>query len=288
MDNEKWDAWGDIHTDPDQQKRIARAYKADCTPLSISEEDCTGIFQGSHGRYATTLTDCNCVDFKRRKIPCKHMYRLAIDLGLFGNKSQAKSDQFARKVPKGEREELAISMISRIENYPDEIQVEIKKILLDYLYHNHKPAYYEDARKLFCTVEDGLFQGDPCRSHFLDGYIRKLRKDEIVELVKTNGDEFPPDCKKKEDMINWVISNTDKYGEKLLPYCLKITPTPEMNQVALSIYKYLHRKFDEEAHKELFFDPEDGCTKWLEKGFPDDFETGLLNLFGTNPLTKSK
>ena len=67
MDNEKWDAWGDIHTDPDQQKRIARAYKADCTPLSISEEDCTGIFQGSHGRYATTLTDCNCVDFKRRK-----------------------------------------------------------------------------------------------------------------------------------------------------------------------------------------------------------------------------
>ena len=105
------------------------------------------------------------------------MYRLAIDLGLFGNKSQAKSDQFARKVPKGEREELAISMISRIENYPDEIQVEIKKILLDYLYHNHKPAYYEDARKLFCTVEDGLFQGDPCRSHFLDGYIRKLRKD---------------------------------------------------------------------------------------------------------------
>ena len=57
-----------------------------------------------------------------------------------------------------------------------------------------------------------------------------------------------------------------------------------MDTVALSVCKYLHRKFDEEAHRISFFDPEDGCTKEIEKGFPDDFETSLLDMFGTNQL----
>lgn len=32
--------------------------------------------------YRTTLTQCECVDFRMRGKPCKHMYRLAMELGL--------------------------------------------------------------------------------------------------------------------------------------------------------------------------------------------------------------
>lgn len=33
--------------------------------------------------YYTTLTSCTCPDFKERDVPCKHMYRLANELGYF-------------------------------------------------------------------------------------------------------------------------------------------------------------------------------------------------------------
>jgi len=38
---------------------------------------------GNINKYAVSLTGCDCVDFKRRSLPCKHMYRLACELGVF-------------------------------------------------------------------------------------------------------------------------------------------------------------------------------------------------------------
>lgn len=82
MSNELWSKWSDIHGLPDQQKRIASAKKSACTPVSLDPSTCTGIFKGSSGTHTTSLDHCSCVDFNRRKLPCKHMYRLAMELGL--------------------------------------------------------------------------------------------------------------------------------------------------------------------------------------------------------------
>ena len=38
--------------------------------------------QGQNGTYHVTLESCTCPDFRSRHIPCKHMYRLALQLGL--------------------------------------------------------------------------------------------------------------------------------------------------------------------------------------------------------------
>ena len=73
--------WVGVNDSPDQIKRLESAKKSACTPLSISQEDGAAIFSGSHGTYSTTLESCTCVDFSRRKLPCKHMFRLAIELG---------------------------------------------------------------------------------------------------------------------------------------------------------------------------------------------------------------
>lgn len=35
------------------------------------------------GKYLVTLESCTCEDYKRRRLPCKHMYRLAQRLSLF-------------------------------------------------------------------------------------------------------------------------------------------------------------------------------------------------------------
>lgn len=86
MAENSFQIWDDvIHTMPDQMKRIASAKKAATSPNSIDKENKTGVFEGSGKEpYHVTLESCTCGDFKRRKLPCKHMYRLAMELGEFG------------------------------------------------------------------------------------------------------------------------------------------------------------------------------------------------------------
>lgn len=66
----------------ERKKREVKAASAECVPISISAEDQSGIFEGTTKKYNTYLDFCECTDFRRRHFPCKHMYRLAQELGL--------------------------------------------------------------------------------------------------------------------------------------------------------------------------------------------------------------
>lgn len=45
--------------------------------------------------YHTTLNDCTCPDFQRRHQPCKHMYRIALELGLLSDLGEQANAQIA-------------------------------------------------------------------------------------------------------------------------------------------------------------------------------------------------
>ena len=71
-----------IHDRKDQIARFKRAQSEDVTPTSIDQNAFIGFFPGEDGRpYETTLDKCDCMDFQRRGLPCKHMYRLALETG---------------------------------------------------------------------------------------------------------------------------------------------------------------------------------------------------------------
>ena len=77
-----WNVWSEIHSSPGQETRLDSARAAACTPLRVSPDCGTAEFKGSKGVYQTSLNSCGCEDFRRRNIPCKHMYRLALELEL--------------------------------------------------------------------------------------------------------------------------------------------------------------------------------------------------------------
>lgn len=79
--NEEWEP--SIHFDPEQIKRQKSAVTAKLTPVSIDPITCSGYFKGSKSTYSTTLNTCTCIDFSRRNLPCKHIYRLAHELNQF-------------------------------------------------------------------------------------------------------------------------------------------------------------------------------------------------------------
>ena len=69
---------GDVDNDPKQIARQKKAMTKECDPIKI--ENSIGEFKGSSGNYNTSLTDCTCTDFKIRRLPCKHIYRLRMEL----------------------------------------------------------------------------------------------------------------------------------------------------------------------------------------------------------------
>lgn len=77
-------------------KRLMSARAADMTPLSVDKNTLSGRFAGGSGSiYETTLEDCTCIDFAMSggKRACKHMLRLAMELGVYPNDGMASDIQ---------------------------------------------------------------------------------------------------------------------------------------------------------------------------------------------------
>lgn len=71
--------FADLHAKPSQLKRQKsatsipiRSEHLDISSSSVAIKD-----------YAVSLDSCTCIDFQRRRLPCKHMYRLAHELKMF-------------------------------------------------------------------------------------------------------------------------------------------------------------------------------------------------------------
>ena len=67
--------------------RRNKALSGELTPISVDRENRTGKFVGSKANvYDTSLDSCTCVDFivnLGQQKPCKHMIRLAMELGEY-------------------------------------------------------------------------------------------------------------------------------------------------------------------------------------------------------------
>lgn len=77
----------DIDSHPEQLKRLESAKSAKMSPLSIDYINKTARFSGSgKNPYETTVDSCTCKDFYVRQLPCKHIYRLRIELEIYAQK----------------------------------------------------------------------------------------------------------------------------------------------------------------------------------------------------------
>ena len=83
-----WDEWDEsIHRADGQYDRMVRAQTHNIDILSYDAKWKKAKVIGTKGDlYTTSCKECDCPDFQRRHLPCKHMYYLAMTLD--GNVSQ--------------------------------------------------------------------------------------------------------------------------------------------------------------------------------------------------------
>ena len=78
-----WDA--SIHNDFEQLKRIAFSQRIKPENITLSPDGESAEIVGTDGVYDVTLSRCTCYDFQSRNLPCKHIYRLASELGYLSD-----------------------------------------------------------------------------------------------------------------------------------------------------------------------------------------------------------
>ncbi len=78
-DPSQWGEWNfKIHLYNVQKRRLVSAYDMENESHEINNQQKNGVIHG----YDTTLNLCTCPDFRKRRLPCKHIYCLALLLGI--------------------------------------------------------------------------------------------------------------------------------------------------------------------------------------------------------------
>lgn len=230
----------------ERKKREKKAASAECTPLSIDSDRQHGQFKGSSGYYETMLDGCSCVDFARRRHPCKHMYRLAAELGIY-QLDGIISDTSKIKLTKREKEAFLENAIRLVDGYPEDTQREMQIAL--YWWHNGH-HHVCDSSKLRPPLNDGLFVtvDDPV------AIIKANTQKRTVEGLLSAGFEFPKELKQtKKARYGWCLEHPDIACKIAYPDTIAVQVSDTFEPVALKTYTHLNKKFNPDAYSEEEF-----------------------------------
>lgn len=261
-----WSRWADCHDSIDQKKRLDSAKKSACTPIHLDFTTQTGKFKGSSGKHTTTLAHCTCIDFNRRKLPCKHMYRLAMELGLVNADFASNLADVADPVKK---QNLA-DTVALIENFSEEAQRLLKEILYNMNSANPVKCVLR-SQELSVLLSSGILVETNSPADQLAFCKFTDLKKRLSNLGITCA------IRKKQELISWILDNaSDRIPD--LCYDSVVISASECIKTR-KIYMYLHRKYDAES---TFIDGTYSVSDLplLKTVLPDDDVTMLLRQYG--------
>lgn len=228
-DFEIWDK--EMHSTEDQLKRQKSASESCLTPLSI--ENSIGIFKGTKNDYITSLKDCTCIDFMRRKMPCKHMYRLAHELNKFTLKSISSDANISIR-------KRIDDIMPVIESMSEDYQIEFKNIA--YICGNDgksEGVVVKDINVARTFIELHLAQ------KVTDKYklLKYMNINLVRKIIPDNGIKLP---RKKDEIIQFILSTYPNIEIPDENDRIHIELDKSISHLGYSIHKRLCTKFPNE------------------------------------------
>lgn len=275
--------WPEQTAGPDEEKRLTSAQQSKTSPTSIDQEHETGVFYGS-GKlpYQTSLAACTCNDFVKRKKPCKHIYRLAMELGII-------TLDYKTGRSSGERNEAQISFedsIALVEQLSDAAQKHIENML----YYTSERV---DDRQRAVTCYDldiaeelrtsPLIHENP---YPLAEVLSALKKPDLVLILDAiNREGKPRRSAAKDKIVDWIATNVPMLASEMPP-CASFSFVEVFDKAQMDVYKYLRRKYEMETDWYTGLEYPAGAV--LADGdelvfyFPKDRVTAALTKYGHN------
>lgn len=275
--------WPEQNAGPDEEKRLTSAQQSKTSPTSIDREYETGVFYGS-GKlpYQTSLAACTCNDFVKRKKPCKHIYRLAMELGIIPL-------DYKTGRSSGERNEAQISFedsIALVEQLSEAAQKHIENML----YYTSERV---DDRQRAVTCYD-LDVSEELRTsplihenpYPLAEVLSDLSKPNLLILLDAiRREDKPRRSAAKAKIVEWIAENVPMLANELPP-CASFSFVEVFDKAQRDVYKYLRRKYDTETDWYAGFEYPAGAGLPNENElvfyFPEDRVTAALTKYGCN------
>lgn len=273
--NTNW--YNNLNT-PDDLKRLTSAQKSECAPLSLDKEKQVGSFTGKHGSYTTSMYECTCVDFMRRKLPCKHMIRLAIELGYIKIEVEHNSEKVRKSTSGFTLKEL----VARVESLSEEAQRLYFSFLLEFIYRKRSNVLVDNDDTVCSFVNAGLVQIVRNDRDLLESLTGK----EIMDRLRSTGLAPSKRPRTNADLVNWCLNNLQDIPN-IFPDLSLITATDNTLKPSRKAYTYLRRKFEDEGvfseiTNQVEYFPAGANYDGVTWSFPDDEVTALLNQYGCN------
>lgn len=206
-----------LKTADDDTYALARQARARCacyTPIDLDADTGTGHFRGTDSDYRTTLKNCTCMDFQRRAFPCKHMYRLAHELGVFMLEDVEYVSNPKQLLFRSEFSET-VSSLSEAS----------RDIFYSFQY---APVIVGTVSSLKPLLKSGLVQISPCKRSLLDYY----KRDELLSFLPDNADVKKNI--KKSDLIDLIITDYPDIICQLEKFTLAIELSPHIKHFVIS------------------------------------------------------
>lgn len=232
--NKTWDA--KIHLTEHAVQRIKSAKSAKLTPIKIDNESLYGYFRGLHGHYETWLDDCSCADFKRYRLPCKHIYRLAIELQILNEKVATNSSM----IPQLKKEKVSLSKtIDIIEMLSENAQRQLCDIARNATTSEPK-VYVNSSETIEELMQSGLLV---CDGNIVNGKVKFGTKTDIARFLASHGIRFLKSDSKVvlENICLSEIPEETKNHFGIIRSFNVLIPDCFSRQ---NIHYYLHRKYD--------------------------------------------
>lgn len=292
----KWPS--SIHDTADQKKRIESAKSSKTTPDSIDKEKKTGVFAGSGAApYLTTLDSCTCGDFFRRQLPCKHMYRLAIELGLLDEPAEAGINKNAL-----DRQQFTLEdAVAELENMTESAQWELEEIIKWSCADNPDKS---SAFPVLWNESNDCLSGCPLLVEIADPEvaIRLFKRNQIISILDAHGISGFKRNMGVGNLIAWCFENIEQ-PLSVFPKVMVFKISERFQKARKNVLIYLRRKFewdfyynDEMQRMKFPYGSSagdftitisaDGSKKCVDNSsdyfFPNDRITELLTLYGHN------
>ena len=225
--------WDDtIHDLPEQRSRIARALESKVTILELDEDSQSAIFKGSSSNYVTMLNYCTCADYARRHYPCKHIYRLAIELGLCPEISKEEYVQFMSY-------DEALALLS---NVPLEALKILKEALYLSLYQKEDTFAFENSENLLQLISMNFLQPVDDLSVCLERAVKYNRLRSSLRPLDKN-EEYHGNMSKK-DMVAWTVKYHPQIAVNLSSDYTAVSIHTKISKMHTKLYQYVHKIVD--------------------------------------------
>lgn len=217
----------------------AKAPGADLTPLpgTLDKENGIAVFAGRHGNYTATLAGCPCGSNPK---PCKHMYRLAMELGIMSGALSNNPTEAENRYSANESDQVSLrDAVSALENLGEPAQLFLKDVLLRISDIGAAPVRARLPEVARSAMQFPYLSFSPVpASEIMDA----MRKKDITAILDRLNIHLDYNLK-KADLIPWCVQNIPALADEL-PKEFVIACLPCFREAIKKVHTYLCRKYE--------------------------------------------